>query len=377
MTGGPRPSPPLSPDPDDGRLDRRTVLRLGGLAVLGSAAAGLGLSACSSGTMDSTSGTTASAPATTAPPLDAAAWSRFASSLDGKLVRPGDPSYLADLQLYDPRYDSVRPAGIAYCASPSDVQRSVDFARTRPSRVGRPVGRSQLRRVLDHQRTRHRRHDDARGHRRQRIGDGRLGHAAHRHLHRAQRPGRVDRGRVLRHRRDRRADPRWWPGRGRPDARSHLRPADPGAARHGRRLAAHRVARPTTATCSGPARVAGAATSASPPRSPTRPSPSARSRPSSCASRGRRPSQLLPAWLEWAPHAPDELWANCVLLANSDLGPRPAHCPGGRGLRRLQLDLLEPGAATRPLGGRLADQSSRSTPPASPTPCTSRAGAPS
>ncbi len=130
MTGGPRPSPPLSPDPDDGRLDRRTVLRLGGLAVLGSAAAGLGLSACSSGTMDSTSGTTASAPATTSPPLDAAAWSRFASSLDGKLVRPGDPSYLADLQLYDPRYDSVRPAGIAYCASPSDVQRSVDFART-------------------------------------------------------------------------------------------------------------------------------------------------------------------------------------------------------------------------------------------------------
>ena len=44
-------------------------------------------------------------------------------------MQPEDRGYLTDLQLYDSRFDSVRPAGIAYCASPSDVQRSVAFAR--------------------------------------------------------------------------------------------------------------------------------------------------------------------------------------------------------------------------------------------------------
>jgi FAD/FMN-containing dehydrogenase len=57
-------------------------------------------------------------------------WSSFGRSLTGRLVRPGDAAYSTALQLYDPRFDSVRPAGIAYCASPSDVQRSVAFART-------------------------------------------------------------------------------------------------------------------------------------------------------------------------------------------------------------------------------------------------------
>jgi Berberine and berberine like len=30
---------------------------------------------------------------------------------------------------------------------------------------------------------------------------------------------------------------------------------------------------------------------------------------------------VLPAWLGWAPHAPDELWANCVLLVNPTTHP--------------------------------------------------------
>ena len=45
------------------------------------------------------------------------------------LVRPSRPGYLSDLQLYDSRFDSVRPMGIAYCASVTDVQRSLSFAR--------------------------------------------------------------------------------------------------------------------------------------------------------------------------------------------------------------------------------------------------------
>ena len=61
--------------------------------------------------------------------VDNAEWSAFGRSLSGRLVRPSSPGYLSDLQLYDSRFDSVRPMGIAYCASVTDVQRSLNFAR--------------------------------------------------------------------------------------------------------------------------------------------------------------------------------------------------------------------------------------------------------
>jgi FAD/FMN-containing dehydrogenase len=56
-------------------------------------------------------------------------WRSLAASLDGRLVRPGDPTYRIDRQLFNKRFDGIRPAGIAYCQSASDVQRCVDFAR--------------------------------------------------------------------------------------------------------------------------------------------------------------------------------------------------------------------------------------------------------
>jgi FAD/FMN-containing dehydrogenase len=61
--------------------------------------------------------------------VDDATWSAFGRSLSGRLVRPGSPEYPTGVQLYDSRFDSVRPMGIAYCASVADVQRSVSFAR--------------------------------------------------------------------------------------------------------------------------------------------------------------------------------------------------------------------------------------------------------
>lgn len=66
------------------------------------------------------------APATPATDAD---WSTFASSLDGRLVRPGASEYALAHQLYDPRFDDVHPQGIAYCASEADVQRCIAFAR--------------------------------------------------------------------------------------------------------------------------------------------------------------------------------------------------------------------------------------------------------
>jgi FAD/FMN-containing dehydrogenase len=72
---------------------------------------------------------TTSASTSTTSALDAAAWSALASSLSGRLVLPSSPSYATDRLLYDPRFDDLNPAAVAYCASPSDVQRCVSFAR--------------------------------------------------------------------------------------------------------------------------------------------------------------------------------------------------------------------------------------------------------
>ena len=108
-------------------LSRRSVLRLGAMGAV-AGLAGPGLAGCGSSRSGSAGPATTVTPTTVAP-LDPAAWQQLATSLNGHLVRPGDPTYLVDLQLYDPRYDGVRPAGIAYCASPADVARCVAFAR--------------------------------------------------------------------------------------------------------------------------------------------------------------------------------------------------------------------------------------------------------
>lgn len=62
-------------------------------------------------------------------------WAALAKGLDGTLVRPGDRDYDAARTLFNPRFDAVRPAGVAYCARPEDVQSCLAFAR----RHGVPV----------------------------------------------------------------------------------------------------------------------------------------------------------------------------------------------------------------------------------------------
>jgi FAD/FMN-containing dehydrogenase len=76
-----------------------------------------------------TTTTSTSVPTTTTPPPPTAAdWKALASGLTGRLSLPGSPTYPVDLELYDPVYDSIKPAGIAYCANASDVARSLAFA---------------------------------------------------------------------------------------------------------------------------------------------------------------------------------------------------------------------------------------------------------
>ncbi|MEM9072932.1 MAG: FAD-binding oxidoreductase [Myxococcota bacterium] len=64
-----------------------------------------------------------------ATPATNADWARFGESLSGDLVRPDSDRYDASRRLFDPRFDTREPQGIAYCASPSDVQRCLAFAR--------------------------------------------------------------------------------------------------------------------------------------------------------------------------------------------------------------------------------------------------------
>ncbi|MFE3447290.1 FAD-binding oxidoreductase [Nonomuraea sp. NPDC059194] len=56
-------------------------------------------------------------------------WAALGRVLDGRLVRPGDAGYDTARRLYNPTFDTVRPRGVAYCATPSDVAECLAFAR--------------------------------------------------------------------------------------------------------------------------------------------------------------------------------------------------------------------------------------------------------
>jgi FAD/FMN-containing dehydrogenase len=56
-------------------------------------------------------------------------WAALARDLSGPLVRPGEASYTVARRLFDPRFDSISPAGIAYCRSPHDVATCLAFVR--------------------------------------------------------------------------------------------------------------------------------------------------------------------------------------------------------------------------------------------------------
>jgi FAD/FMN-containing dehydrogenase len=61
-------------------------------------------------------------------PPAAADWTALGRDLSGPLVRPGEASYPVAKRLFDPRFDGLRPAGIAYCRSPRDVATCLAFA---------------------------------------------------------------------------------------------------------------------------------------------------------------------------------------------------------------------------------------------------------
>src|SRR5579859_3504121 len=108
-------------------LGRRAFLGVAATAALTS-----GLSACSTRTPgkrpSSTRSPSASPSASRGAPT-AADWNALRGDLDGQLIRPGEHYYPTARLLFDPRFDGIRPAGIAYCANPHDVATCLAFAR--------------------------------------------------------------------------------------------------------------------------------------------------------------------------------------------------------------------------------------------------------
>lgn len=138
-------------------LDRRTVLMAGG-AVAAVTVAGCGNGKKDAGgtttspsqTPSSTPTTSTTAPSSTTPPpsstppatpsttpstsaptltSSAPGWTSFGRSLKGRLYLASTPGYAAAHQLFNPRWDSVRPTAVVKAASPSDVQKAIEFAR--------------------------------------------------------------------------------------------------------------------------------------------------------------------------------------------------------------------------------------------------------
>ncbi|MEV7087888.1 FAD-binding oxidoreductase [Streptomyces sp. NPDC093085] len=62
-------------------------------------------------------------------------WTALARTLDGELIRPGDAAYATARQLYNTRYDHLRPAALAYVAGEDDITECLAFARAHATPV--------------------------------------------------------------------------------------------------------------------------------------------------------------------------------------------------------------------------------------------------
>lgn len=111
------------------RVNRREFLKRSGQAGL--ALAALTIPGCGPviKAISPRASPTASPTSTPIGPPTAADWAALASQINGSVVLPGNASYVRDAQLFNPRFNSILPAGIVYCASVSDVQRTLTFAQ--------------------------------------------------------------------------------------------------------------------------------------------------------------------------------------------------------------------------------------------------------
>ncbi|MFE2461658.1 FAD-binding oxidoreductase [Streptomyces sp. NPDC059402] len=81
------------------------------------------------GTTTTARTTTATTTTHTAKSPTPTTWTALAKSLDGPLVRPGDPTWKTAHQLYNTRFDTLKPTAVAYAAHPDDIRTALSYAR--------------------------------------------------------------------------------------------------------------------------------------------------------------------------------------------------------------------------------------------------------
>ncbi|MET8792314.1 FAD-binding protein [Streptomyces pseudogriseolus] len=68
-------------------------------------------------------------PSPTPRPATPADWTALAGHLDGRLVRPGDADWTTAHRLYNTRFDTLRPAAVAYVRHADDIRTALAHAR--------------------------------------------------------------------------------------------------------------------------------------------------------------------------------------------------------------------------------------------------------
>jgi FAD/FMN-containing dehydrogenase len=114
-------------------MDRRTFIS-GGAVAAAAAVAG----ACDGGGPGPAHAGPEAASASRTPPrpaVTAADWPALAGDLDGTLVRPGDADWQTARQLYNTRFDGLKPAAVAYVAHPDDIRTVLSYAHSHALRV--------------------------------------------------------------------------------------------------------------------------------------------------------------------------------------------------------------------------------------------------
>ncbi|MEU7061066.1 FAD-binding oxidoreductase [Streptomyces sp. NPDC046197] len=124
-------------------MERRAFMGAGAAAVAAITTAACNGSKAGSATgaarTQATGGTTSAASSgtglKTANAGAAANWTALARDLDGALLRPGDASWTTAHQLYNTRFDTLKPAAVAYAAHADDIRTTLSYARAHNIRV--------------------------------------------------------------------------------------------------------------------------------------------------------------------------------------------------------------------------------------------------
>jgi FAD/FMN-containing dehydrogenase len=112
-------------------MERRTFIAGGTAAIAAAATAACNNGGDSTGATQTTADATPTPTSTSRTALNSAAanWTALARDLDGPLIRPGDTQWPAAHQLYNTRFDTLKPAAIAYVANTDDIRTALSYAR--------------------------------------------------------------------------------------------------------------------------------------------------------------------------------------------------------------------------------------------------------